>query len=168
MHKLIIAAACALAISGAHAQEPKQVGSWLVNTEKDRFTDDINIIAATLNNGGVLAVRCLSPGRVVTIAIRHPQLVKDLTPGERFAVQYKGGKGPVLLTLAEAVGSDMLEVFVSKAMRPTLLTADEYAFRFRAPNEQFDVIFSAGTASKALPPVLNACPPKEDDKEQGK
>jgi hypothetical protein len=78
-------------------------------------------------------------------------------------VSYKGGKSPVLNTLADAVGSDMLEVFVTKAMRPTFLTADEYAFRFQSKNEQFDVIFTAGTANKALPPVFNACPRDKDD-----
>ena len=166
---IVTVAALGFAISSAQAQEVKQVGSWMVQTQKDRFTDSTNVIALTMNNGGVLAVRCLSPGRHVTVAIRHPDLVKDLTSGERFLVSYKGGKSPVLNTLAEAVGSDMLEVFVTKAMRATFLAADEYAFRFQSKSEQFDVVFTAGTASKALAPVFDACPPdKDDNTEPGK
>jgi hypothetical protein len=168
MYRLLITAALYSAVSGAQAQEVKQVGTWMVQTQKDRFTDGTNVMALTINNGGVLAVRCLSPARNVTLAIKQPNLVKDLTAGKRYLVSYKGGKSPVLTTLAEAVGTDMLEVFVTTAMRPTLLTADEYAFRFQGENEQFDVIFEAGTASKALPPVLDACPPKNDDKEPSK
>jgi hypothetical protein len=126
-----------LAAGHASAQQPKQVGTWFVQTDKDRFTDDTTVIAMTMNNGGILAVRCLSPGRFVTIAIRHP-VVKDLTPGENFLVDYKGGKSPVLHTMADAVGTDMLEVFVTKEMRPTLFTADEYAFRFHSKNQQLD------------------------------
>lgn len=169
MCKALVTAALCFAISGAQAQEVKQVGTWMVQTQKDRFTDNTNVMALTINNGGALAVRCLSPGRHVTLAIKNPELVKDLTAGERFLVSFKGGKSPVLNTLADAVGTDMLEVFVTKAMRPTLLTADEYAFRFQSKDEQFDVIFDAGTASKALPPVFTACPPdKDDNTEPGK
>jgi hypothetical protein len=163
VYKVFVAVVLCFAISGAEAQEVKQVGTWMVQMQKDRFTDTTNVIAMTINSGGVLALRCLSPGRHVTVAIRHPDLVKDLTPRERFLVSYKGGKSPVRNTLADAVGSDMLEVFVTKAMRPTFLTANEYAFRFQSKNEQFDVIFDAGTASNALPAVFNACPPDKDD-----
>jgi hypothetical protein len=137
-----------LAAGQASAQQPKQVGTWVVQTQKDRFTDDLTVIALTMNNGGVLAVRCLSPGRYVTIAIRHPGLVKDLTPGERFIVDYKGGKSPVLHTLADAVGTDMLEVFVTKAMRPTLVTADELAFRFQSQNERLMWFLTRGQRAR--------------------
>jgi hypothetical protein len=163
MHKVIVTAALCFAIGSAQAQEVKQVGTWMVQTTKDRFTEDTNVIAMTINNGGVLAVRCLSPGRHVTLAIKSPGVVRELSAGEKFLVSFKGGKSPVLNTLANAVDSEMLEVFVTKAMRPVFLTADDYAFRVRDQNTQFDVVFDAGTAGKALPPVFSACPPDKDD-----
>jgi hypothetical protein len=147
----------------ASAQQPKLVGTWLISNEKDRFTGDPKIVAVTVQNGGaMLALRCME--RSLTFAARDG-FVSGLTTGEMFVVSFKGGSHPVAATMGDAVDDSIIEVLVTDDMRPQLLDANEFAFRFKGLTRGFDMVFQAGTAAKSLPPVINACPPKPKDEE---
>jgi hypothetical protein len=160
---IIVATAISLGASRVNAQQPKQIGNWLVNIEKDRFTEDTNVIAIAAEHGSILAVRCLQ--HKLTIAIRDPLLISGHSAGDLFAVSFKGGNHAVAKTMADAVDPSMIEIMVTNEIRQDLLTSNEYAFRFMSALNSFDMIFQAGDARRALQPVLNACPPTKDQEQ---
>jgi hypothetical protein len=140
----------------AQAKEPKLVGTWLVTTDKDRFTGDPSMMAITIQDGAILAVRCLQ--RRLTMAVRDAGVIGDLTPGTVFVVKFKGGTHAVMDTVGDAPAADMIEIAVTDEMRNALTTSAELAFRFTSDTQQFDLVFQAGTAARSLPPIIDACP----------
>ena len=142
------------------AQQPKLIGTWFVSVDKDRFTGDPSVMAVTVHNGSMLALRCLE--KSLTFAVKD-EVVSGLTAGELFSVVFKGGDHPVTNTMADAVSDSLIEIMVTDEIRANLLNSDEFAFRFKGDNQQFDSIFPAGTAARSLPAVINACPPTPKD-----
>ena len=61
--------ASSMIAQSAMAQQSRQIGTWLVDVQKDRFADRDKVVAVTTNGGATLAVRCLPNG--LTFAI-HP------------------------------------------------------------------------------------------------
>lgn len=159
--RVLFPLAVAVALSWpATAQQPKLVGNWLITIEKDRFTGDPTAIAVTTQGGGVLALRCMQGA--LTFAVRDGNTAGSLSPGELFVVKFKGGAHDVMSTMADAINDSLIEIVVTPIMRQVLLNSDEFAFRFSGQTQQFDSVFKAGTASRSLAPVLDACPSKTE------
>ncbi len=116
----------ALAIVAPAQAAPKQVGTWFVEVEKDRFSDSDRVVAITGNNtGSILALRCMANG--LTFAVMDK--AQSLQSGWRFLVSFKGGKHAVRTTLGSALDEHMVEIAVTDDMRADRLTSDEFAFR---------------------------------------
>ena len=143
-----------LATAGAQAQSQKQVGNWFISTDKDRFSGDPVIIAMTPQNGAVLAVRCMQ--RTLSFAVK--EFTFPIEHGTLFKIAFKGGQHKIAITAGDAVTESLIEVVVTEEIRNALLTSDEYAFRFATDGGQFDLVFKDGTAARALPALLQACP----------
>ena len=54
-------------LSGIALADSKMVGGWLLNTETDPFTDQMNVVALRPNNDRAVALRCLQGGLSIAI-----------------------------------------------------------------------------------------------------
>jgi hypothetical protein len=137
----------------------RMIGTWLVNSDRDRFSGEPTVIAMTMQNGSALALRCLKDG--LSFAI-HSDVISG-KPGDLFQVKFKGGTHAPDDTIAEAFADSIIQVLVTPAMRPALVTSDEFAFRIiDGTGAWHDLVFDADMAPKAFADVLKACPSKTD------
>jgi hypothetical protein len=159
MLKLVGAVAVSLsaAITIAQADNNRMVGNWLINTDRDRFSGDDKIVAMTMDQGAMLAVRCMQ--KTFTLALRDPNTAGELKEGDLFEIKFKADENPVIDTIGDAINSEVIEIAATPEMQKELLSAKEYAFRVStSAGTQFDRVIRAGVASRALVDVVKACP----------
>jgi hypothetical protein len=161
MKKYLLAATILASLAAPALATQKQVGTWVVQTEKDRFGGGDTVIAITIDGQTALGLRCMSG----SLSFAHIDPTLNLTPGSPFMVSFKGGNHDVISTFGAAVNDKMIEVVVTNEMRSQLLNSDEFAFRFTSPKLHFDAVWPAGTTKAAPPAVIKACPPKADKDE---
>lgn len=138
----------------ASADGSKMIGSWLVETEADRFSKARTlVIAQTANHlGAYLAVRCISGELSVALGIARYKV------GDVFSVKFRADTNEVIDTDGIAILENIIQVDTSPKMIRQMMTAKEYAFRVTGFASN-DVIFRAGRgAAMAIGEVAKACP----------
>lgn len=134
--------------------DSKTIGTWVVNTEADRFSEDKpKVIAITKGAGAYfLAVRCLNG------ELSFAMMGRKLKEGDVFFVKFRVDKQPIIDTEAVAISSAVLEMTATKEMMVQLTAGKEYAFRVTGTASE-DFLFRAGRGSaQAINEVLKACP----------
>jgi hypothetical protein len=127
----------------------------LVTVDQDRFSDGRTVVAMTAQDDGLLAVRCIQ--KVLTLAVT--QSGADFKEGDLFRIKFRADANPIVETAGDAINDTVIEILTTQEMRMELTSAREYAFRIATPaGSQFDKVFKAGAAARALSEVLTACP----------
>ena len=157
-YRVVAAALAALLMAGAAgAQERKQViGNWMVTVEQDRFGDGSRAIAMTVQSGNILALRCLQ--KKMSLA-----LLGKYKPGDIYVIKFRVDRADVVDTVGMAISDEVLQIETTPQMVRQMSTGKEYALRVAGDHGSQDFVFRAGTAQKALVPVIAACPAAKED-----
>jgi hypothetical protein len=144
----------ALLIGSVHA-ETKTIGAWIVNTELDRFSDKTNVVAFTINGQGGLGIRCLSGN--LTIALTEANTKYQV--GDTFGIDLRVDRQPIVTTTGTAISEAIIEVSQpSPEVIKELGDGRELAARISGAVAWNTVVFGLANVSKAIAPVLKACP----------
>jgi hypothetical protein len=156
---LIGLVASVISLSSASADTYKSFKGWVAKIEDNRFDDTANVMAASVQNGFVLAIRCIGGQRSVALT--------DLsTSAGRYAerdillVKFRADKKPILDTGAMALDDKMIQFADTDAMMEQMAGAKELAFRLEFKGASLDRVFAAGDVSKAISLVSSKCPKK--------
>jgi len=139
---------------GAHA-ESRVVGNWRLQIESDRFTDQTNVVALTLNNGGGLAIRCLQGNLSILVSEARTKYEE----GDVFSINLRVDRQPVAERYGTAIGATFIEVNeempeIIKQIRD----GRELAVRIHGKVSFRTLVFSLANVSRALAPLVKACP----------
>lgn len=157
----VVVVAAGLFSMAALAEQRRIVGDWIITSNRDRFSGGMTVVAATMQDGALFAARCIQG--IFTLAIADPAATGSFKGGDVFQVKFRADNLDVIDTVGDAINDEVVEILPSGAMRGELAEAREYALRITTPiGSQFDRVFRAGAASRALVDVFKACP--ADDK----
>lgn len=153
--KQIVAAGLAAVLMTFTTAAPaaqRVVGDWLVTVEADRFSDaNKTVVALTVSDDGVLAVRCLSSRLSLALLGKY-------RTGDIFIVKFRADRHDIIDTKAAAISDEVMEIHTPPEMVRQMLSAKEYAFRVIGVARS-DFVFRAGRgASRAIGEVTKACP----------
>jgi hypothetical protein len=155
----LIAGAFVLAMSTAFAAN-RQIGAWIVQTEKDPFADKPLVIAILSNEetGAGFAIKCAPDGDFV-IGLADPVHYASRDVGKLTSAKVRVDGGTILEARAVGPTNGLVQILDSAGLRTALLGAKKsIAIRVESSNLQFTYTFAANGAAAALTPIMKACP----------
>jgi hypothetical protein len=135
----------------------KHFGEWEVEVKKDRFGDYTNVLASTLNNDDLLAVRCLHSDLSIVYGVAYI-LRGPFRKGDRFSIKFRVDKQPIIEVRADAVNESIMQLETTSEMVREMMSGREYALRISDGTASSDHIFTAERAKEAIAEVVKECP----------
>jgi hypothetical protein len=142
-------------VGGAYA-ESKAFGDWIVNVDRDRFTDKNNVVAIHFSNDGAVAMRCLAGN----LSLALTQARTKYTEGDIFGVDLRIDRQPVVETSGTAIGSEFIEVIDGAAeIIKEIPDGRELAVRIKGQVSQNTLLFQLSkSVAKVTAFVTQSCP----------
>lgn len=152
---------CVAATGSLAAAKRQMIGNWMLTVDEDHFSEGKKVIAMTLSPSGVLfAVRCIQDE--LSLAVTDPGF-GEMKEGSPFKIKFRADRKAIVETVGAAINDKIIEIVATEEMRDELMTGREYALRLEsASGASYDTAVPAGTAARALAPVLAACPADTD------
>ncbi len=150
MRQVILAAIVATLTSGASAaeQDDRRVGIFLFHTEKDKFSDNSNVIAAVESGDNSPILRCLQDTRNVALFAGGES--NDWSREDTGTIKVKVDDKPVQTLNVGPVNEKVFQLQNSEDLLDSLRDAKEVAVRVTIDNVTSDYDFQLQQASKVI------------------
>lgn len=154
------AAICALVYADATTatESRRKVGAWDLRTERDRFSDETNVIATTRRGPMFLAVRCLQGER--SIAIGDTSFAEaPFRPEQKLTVMLRFDDGAIERFRGVALNQRVLQLLDSGSFVPRVADTKEVAARLTTEaGASFDFVFPTNGGGAVVSAIRRVCP----------
>jgi hypothetical protein len=136
------------------AQETKTtIGSFLVTTTKDPFSDGSNVIALAVGETDAMAIRCLDND--LSVVVMRPE--QKWTEGDVFQIKFRADSKPVIEREGQALGDVIIQVADSSALIDDINGAKSVSFRVASATSTYTFTVPLRQSDKVAALVKKAC-----------
>ena len=153
-----LAAGLLLLATCAAAEETKRnVGEWLVSTQRDGTGS--RVIARLVKLPRAIGVQCLGHDLSIELTKPTPAGPGPMSPDATYTVQFRADQNDTINTYALGLNDTTIHVVAPKRMVAQIADSNEFTFRVTSNSGSTEVwTFKAGEAKRALADVINQCP----------
>lgn len=159
MRRTILMAIMASTLSGgalAAQQDDRHVGSFLIHSEKDKFSDNSTVIAAAESGDNGLILRCLQDTRNVALFVGGERS-NDWSRGDTGKIKVKIDDKPVQTLNVGAVNDKVLQLQDSEDLLDLMHDAREVAMRLTINDVTSDYDFQLQQTAKVVDEINKGC-----------
>lgn len=129
------------------------LGNFIIQTDKDPFSDGSNVVAMAMQGTDVVAIRCVQNTLSVAIAGEdHP-----LEAGGTFPVKFRADSKEIIDVTGTAINTSILELDDSDKLVDELNGAKSVSFRVSGATASYTFTVPLKQSDKAVALVKKAC-----------
>jgi len=150
-------AAVSLAGIGAALGQPKSemLGSFIVQSETDRFSNKPTVVALALARGGALGLKC-ADGEL-SMFLMDPKGDHDFEKGEVYEIKQRIDQSPVEDVKGLSLDGKMVQMLLTPDLLTQLSSAKEVAFRVDMGVKRADFLIALKQPQQAVNRLKKAC-----------
>jgi hypothetical protein len=138
--------------------EGRIIGRWMVSAKLDRFGDGGTFVAAAVDQGIVLAVRCIQKELSIAMIEAGPDQ-KPLQTGDAFKLKFRIDTQPIVEAVGVAIDNRVIQVFTEKSTVRAMRDGREAAVRIEnAKGVSQTIVFKTFGARPAFKDLAKECP----------